>query len=276
MKSQYSNCGAINIIQSHGGTSNLENLNELKKHYTKDIGTIKHHKSSCTETKRAKHKKKQVKSSKRESLNWVCKQLTYQTPAGSLCQKKRRMTTEKYTFCKKNWQTYTSIPDIDEKLVQTFSKVFSDQNYSNHFMRYKIQIEFQVTYFISYNSEPYNKSFTLDELKYWLFNIKDTSPGEEQIHYKMIKYMHDRAKQYLVNTFNKLCRGSFFSTQWNTAIVTATPKPDKAHSVPANYWPIALTSSQCKTFERLIDYLKANKHKMISLKLKKSTKNKKK
>ena len=41
--------------------------------------------------------------------------------------------------------------------------------------------------------------------------------------------------------------------------MTAIPKPDKDHSIPDNYRPIALTSCLCKTFERLLDYLEANK-----------------
>ena len=85
-----------------------------------------------------------------------------------------------------NGQIYTSISDIADNLAQTFSRVSNDQNYSNHFMRYKTQSESQVIDFTSDNTEPYNKSFTLDELNYCLSNTKDTSPGEDQIHYKMI------------------------------------------------------------------------------------------
>ena len=127
-------------------------------------------------------------------------------------------------------------------------------------MRYKTQSEFQV---IDFNSKSYNKPFTLDELSFCLSNSKDTSPGEDQIYYKMIKHMSDKAKQHLVDIFNKFYRWSFFSTQWNTAIVTTIPKPDKDHSIQANYRPIALTSCLCQTFERLVnerllDYLEAN------------------
>ena len=156
--------------------------------------------------------------------------LYWQTPAGSFYQKMHRIkgkAQRKVHILHENGQIYTSIPDVADKLAQTFSKVSSDQNYSNHFMRYKTQGESQVIDFTSDNSEPYNKPFTLDELSYCLSNTKDTSPREEEIHYKMIKHVPDNAKQHLVDIFNKFYRCSFFLTQWNTAIVTAIPKPEK-------------------------------------------------
>ena len=86
----------------------------------------------------------------------------------------------------------------------------------------------------------------------------------DRVHYKMIKNMPDTAKQNLAGMFNKFYKYTFFPIKWNTAIVTAIPKPGKDHSNPSNYRQIALTSCLCKTFERLIndrllDYLEAHK-----------------
>ena len=76
--------------------------------------------------------------------------------------------------------------------------------------------------------------------------------------------MPNKAKQHIVRIFNKFYKDSFYPSQWNTATVTAIPKPGKDRSNPSNYLPIALTSCLCKAFEiqlndRLLDYLEANK-----------------
>lgn len=59
-------------------------------------------------------------------------------------------------------------------------------------------------------------------------------------------------------------RKSFFPTLWRHSHIIPIPKPGKNHSEPTNYRPIALTSTVCKTMERMInhrllDYLDMNK-----------------
>lgn len=40
---------------------------------------------------------------------------------------------------------------------------------------------------------------------------------------------------------------------WKLATVVPIPKPNKDHTDPSNYRPIALTSCVCKTFERMVN-----------------------
>ena len=52
--------------------------------------------------------------------------------------------------------------------------------------------------------------------------------------------------------------------RWHEATIIPIPKPQKDHSNPLNYRPIALTSCHCKLFERmiynrLVEYLETNK-----------------
>ena len=216
--------------------------------------------------KRAEHKKL-VKESKRTSWREFVGSINYQTPSSALYQKMRRIkgtAQRKVNILHENGQSYSSIPEIAEKLAQTFCAVSGNDNYTNDFMTHKTHIEAQHIDFTSSNSETYNKPFTVEKLNHCLRHTRDTSPGIDQVHYKMIKHMPEAAKTYLTNIFNKFYTHSFFPAQWKTALVTAIPKPGKDHSNPTNYRPIALTSCLCKTLERLIndrllDYLEANK-----------------
>ena len=120
-------------------------------------------------------------------------------------------------------------------------------------MTHKPRIETQQINFSSDSTEIYNRPFKVEELESCLSNTKNTASGMDWVYYKMIKNMPDTAKQHLAGMFNKFYKYSFFPIQWNTAIVTAIPKPGKDHSNPSNYRPIALTSYLYKTFERLIN-----------------------
>ena len=44
-----------------------------------------------------------------------------------------------------------------------------------------------------------------------------------------------------------------FAPAWREATVVPIPKPGNDHTDPSNYQPIALTSSVCKTMERMIN-----------------------
>ena len=63
--------------------------------------------------------------------------------------------------------------------------------------------------------------------------------------------------------FNNIWKTGNIPKSWKEATVIPIPKPDKDHTDPTNYRPIALTSCICKTMERMINdrltwFLEAN------------------
>ena len=79
----------------------------------------------------------------------------------------------------------------------------------------------------------------------------------------MLKHLPDTCLYTLLEILNNIWQTGSFPSDWSDAIIIPIPKPDKDHSSPNNYRPIALTSCLCKTFEGMINnkltwYLETN------------------
>ena len=149
-------------------------------------------------------------------------------------------------------QTYSTPKDIAEALARTFAQVSSNENYDAEFLPYKTREENNPPDFGNLSSD-YNKCFTITELECALQKTKDTTPGDDQIIYKMLKNMPLNAKDYLLHIFNKLFSDSYFPPTWSKSIIVPILKPEKNPNSPKSYRPIALTSCVCKLLERLIN-----------------------
>jgi ribonuclease HI len=69
----------------------------------------------------------------------------------------------------------------------------------------------------------------------------------------MLKHLPEISLVSLLEIFNNIWQTGNFPSDWAEAIVIPFPKPEKDHSKPENYRPIALTSCLCKTFERMVN-----------------------
>ena len=107
--------------------------------------------------------------------------------------------------------------------------------------------------FDSNNAEKNNIPFTLSELEDSLQNSHDTAAGSDEIHYQILKHLPNSALKALLNIFNIIWKKGTFPKCWAEATIIPLPKPNKDHTEPANYRPIALTSCVCKTMERMIN-----------------------
>ena len=84
-------------------------------------------------------------------------------------------------------------------------------------------------------------------------SARNTTPGPNKISYEMLRQLLEQAANYLLKIFNKLFKQSSLSRQWRESIIIPIPKPDKNLSSPSNYRPISLTSTICKTLERILN-----------------------
>ena len=204
---------------------------------------------------RAQHKAL-LKKYKRESwITYVEKMQRKSAPANiyKTIRNMKGKAYQKVNIIKENGQTYSTVPEIANRLAQTFSNTSSNSNYTQEFQDYKRIQEQSHINFDSDNLEPYNRNFTLKDLQNQLSKTKNTSPGGDGIYYQMIKKLPEKAMQHLCNVYNKFYQQSYFPQQWKTAIIVPIPKPGKCHSVSTNYRPIALTSCLCKIFERMLN-----------------------
>ena len=164
---------------------------------------------------------------------------------------------------KTNNTLITDITTITNTLAKTFSDNSSSNHYSPTFQQFKTIQEQQTINFRSQNLEPYNILFSLEELNSALRASHDTSPGPDNIPYQFIQHLPFTSLKILLNLFNNIWTGGTFPSKWQQATIIPLPKPDKDHSDPNSYRPIALTSCLCKTMERMVNnrlvyYLESN------------------
>ena len=107
--------------------------------------------------------------------------------------------------------------------------------------------------FTSNNTERYNSKFSLTELSDALSKAHDSSPGPDDIHYQLLKHLPSSSLSILLEIYNSIWTTGNTPKSWKEATVKPFPKPDKDHTDPSNYRPIALTSCVCKTMERMIN-----------------------
>ena len=114
-------------------------------------------------------------------------------------------------------------------------------------------------------NENYNLPFTISKLENSLKNAHDSAAGADEVHYQLLKHLPRISLQSLLNIFNCTCiwEQGTFPESWTKATIIPIPKPNKDHTNPTNYRPIALTSCLCKTTGRMMNnrlkfYLESN------------------
>ena len=74
-------------------------------------------------------------------------------------------------------------------MAKTISKQSASGNYTKIFQEQKARIERKLLNFNPSNSELYNKPFSLRELEDSLHKAHDTAPGQDDIHYQILKHL---------------------------------------------------------------------------------------
>ena len=121
------------------------------------------------------------------------------------------------------------------------------------FNRHRLAIERKTFDFDTNGHYLYNDVFTLYELQQSIKISRDTSPGIDTVHYKLLKHLAENSLLFLLYIFNHIWLTQDFLTSWKTAIIIPVSKPGKVLSDPVSYRSIALTSYLCKTMERMIN-----------------------
>ena len=84
-------------------------------------------------------------------------------------------------------------------------------------------------------------------------HISPRAPGPDRIHNNLLKHLPEDTLNILKEILNNIWISGDFPPQWRAATVIPIPKPNKDHTNPLSYRPIALTSCLCKVLERMIN-----------------------
>ena len=208
-----------------------------------------------------------IKQAKRSSWKDFISKINTRTPMTTIWNMIKKINGKnqnmKYSHIKVDDKIYESKEEIANILGRTFKSNSSSVNYNPQFKRHKQETEMEELNFETDTNENYNLPFTISELENSLKNAHDSATGADEVHYQLLKHLPRISLQTLLNIFNRIWEEGTFPESWTKATIIPIPKPNKDHTNPTNYRPIALTSCLCKTMERMINnrlnfYLESN------------------
>ncbi|GFR94696.1 RNA-directed DNA polymerase from mobile element jockey-like protein [Elysia marginata] len=95
---------------------------------------------------------------------------------------------------------------------------------------------------------PFNKK----ELDASLAQLKNTSPGVDQIHKKLLTHLPPSGKMALLTLFNRVYKSGQYPAAWRKGTIIPILKTGKDPAFMSSYRPIQLTSCLSKLFEMLV------------------------
>lgn len=149
--------------------------------------------------------------------------------------------------------TYTTNQaEIANTIKNAFEHIYSDENLNTNLKTLKQQSIQNEPIPEDTTNEDYNDNITMKELEDTLAQTKDSSPGPDKIHYKMIRNLTQKGKQVLLQLYNKTLNEGLPQT-WKHSLIIPIKKPGKDPRQATSYRPIALTSCTCKLMEKIIN-----------------------
>ena len=100
---------------------------------------------------------------------------------------------------------------------------------------------------------PFNADFSMFEFNQALNNCKNGAPGDDEIHYSVLRNLSNNAKIQLLRLFKDSWKMDKTTDSWHEATIILLLKPNKLKNDPASYRPISLTSFFIKLMQKMID-----------------------
>ena len=142
---------------------------------------------------------------------------------------------------------------IADCLAERMEEVSSERSCSDEFLMYKRRAERKKINFSSRLEQDYNDPITRVELDAAMSDLKNSAPGPDGIHNKMLQNLPEEGKAFILQLFNRIFESGEFPAEWRLAHVIPILKEGKDPLDPASYRPISLTSCLCKLLERIIN-----------------------
>ena len=116
-------------------------------------------------------------------------------------------------------------------------------NRSEEFMRQKEREESRETRLEDGDGEDYKEEITMRELVRCLNAAKNTSPGRDEIAYKIIRHTDESFKKLLLKLYNRVYAEHNIPSKCLSSIVIPLHKIGKGPRKPKSYRPISLSRS---------------------------------
>jgi ribonuclease HI len=200
-----------------------------------------------------------LKTSEREHWHSYCSTINSNTKLGSIWKMTKKMSgvrcSQNMSSIKEGSVTLTKNADKANALARAIATNSSDNNYPREFRcnRNEFQKEGKITPVDDKNDNPINETINFHELQRAIRQCKNqSSPGDDDIAYEMLKHLPNNALQTILQIFNNIWLSGKLPSGWKHSIVLPFNKPGKDPTNPDSYRPIALTSALCKVMERIV------------------------
>ncbi|CAF4326292.1 unnamed protein product [Rotaria magnacalcarata] len=187
----------------------------------------------------------------------------------SLCHKKMYsdkvwLTVRKF-HCKRVKQTFTSsmtynntAATSDKEKADLLADYFENDvySYTDDTLPFHDQVTSQASNIkkksITSLNTPKWKQITIEEVKYHIKQLRNSSAGPDNIHKRCLKNSSELLIQHLTKLFNKILKQGYTPTKWKTVNIILVLKPNKDKEHPSSYRPISLLSYLGKLLEKII------------------------
>ena len=102
------------------------------------------------------------------------------------------------------------------------------------------------------DQEHYNADISLHELEFVIRNVKESSPGEDQITYTLLKHLKSEQITELLELYNECFNLGIFPKEWKRGLILPILKPNRPPDEVSSYRPITLLPALGKIFERIL------------------------
>ena len=144
----------------------------------------------------------------------------------------------------------------EQAVVEAFAKHYSEVgevHYDEEFKIYKhIEEKKAIEVEEMGEEEPYNRNFTITELKEVLKNLKSSAPGRDTIPYKFIQELKMEDIKQILKFYNHIWCVGIIPEQWKQSMLIPILKPGKPSTYIQSYRPIALTNCVGKIMEKMV------------------------
>ena len=149
--------------------------------------------------------------------------------------------------------SYITNVEKAEAFARNFAKNSSHHNFETVFLKNKKTKKIENKPNPSHQFHAINDRFEIHEIQTAIRQCKsNSSPGEDEICYEMLKHLPKSSIFVLQTMFNQIWENGILPTSWTHSIVLPIRKQMQDPSLLDSHRPIALTNAMCKINERLI------------------------
>lgn len=185
-------------------------------------------------------KKKLLSEKKKSSWRTLCESFNRNTPVSRIWNYMRR-------FKRVSIQKHSKNDDWLPSFLDKFAPLSPPEKFIDH-----SDLDLYFRNNGNHKATFLSKAFTWEEFCLAIKSRRDTSPGLDDIPYKVINNLHDDAKYILLKIFNLLWDTNNLPPSWKTQCVIPILKPGKPDNDPHSYRPISLSSCIGKLFECML------------------------